>query len=109
MLPGGLGPHKWADRTLLEAHEANDPATIPLLVDADGHVLEASRASVVVRAADGALHTPPADGRILPGVTAAHTGARPRHITLADLDAAAGVYVASALRGLSPAARTPAG
>jgi len=109
VLPGGLGPHKWADRTLLEAHEADDPATIPLLVDADGHVLEASRASVVVRAADGALHTPPADGRILPGVTAAHTGARPRHITLADLDAAAGVYVASALRGLSPAARTPAG
>jgi para-aminobenzoate synthetase / 4-amino-4-deoxychorismate lyase len=108
VLPGGLGPHKWRDRTLLEAHEADDPATLPLLLDADGHVLEASRASIVLRAADGSLHTPPEDGRILPGVTARLAGARPRVLTLADLDAADAVYVASALRGLSPAARTPA-
>ena len=53
-------------------------------------------------------HTPPADGRILPGVTAALARARAAGLTLADLDAAAEVYVASALRGLSPAARTPA-
>ena len=26
VLPGGLGPHKWRDRTLLEAHEGDDPA-----------------------------------------------------------------------------------
>jgi len=45
----------------------------------------------------------------LPSVTAAHAGARPRPLTLADLDAAAEVFVASALRGLSRAARTPAG
>ena len=118
VLPGGLGPHKWRDRTLLEAHEGDDPATMPLLLDADGLVLEASRASIVVRAATGALHTPPADGRILPGVTAAHGRRRPRSLTLADLAAAEAVYVASALRGsrrrsdlggrLSPAARTPA-
>jgi para-aminobenzoate synthetase/4-amino-4-deoxychorismate lyase len=99
VLPGGLGPHKWRDRTLLEAHEADDPATLPLLLDADGLVLETSRTSVVARAGDGALYTPPADGRILPGVTVATTGARPRALTLADLRAADAVYVTSALRG----------
>ena len=103
VLPGGLGPHKWRDRTLLEAHEADDPTTLPLLLDADGFVLEASRASIVVRAADGRLYTPPDDGRILPGVTARRSGALPRALTLADLEAAAAVYVASALRGLAPA------
>jgi anthranilate/para-aminobenzoate synthase component I len=108
VLPGGLGPHKWRDRTLLEAHEGDDPATLPLLLDADGYVLETSRTSVVVRAEDGALYTPPADGRILPGITARLANARPRRLTLADLAAADAVYVASALRGLSPAARTPA-
>jgi para-aminobenzoate synthetase / 4-amino-4-deoxychorismate lyase len=99
VLPGGLGPHKWRDRTLLESHEADDPATLPLLLDADGHVLETSRTSVVVQAADGALYTPPTDGRILPGVTVAGTGAKPRRLTLADLAAAGAVYVTSALRG----------
>jgi len=108
VLPGGLGPHKWRDRALLESHEADDPGTIPLLLDADGLLLEASRANVVLQAADGALYTPPPDGRILPGVTVARTTARPRALTLGDLDTAAAVYVASALRGLSPAARTPA-
>ena len=108
VVPGGLGRHKWRDRTLLEAHEADDRATIPLLLDADGLILEASRASIVIRAGDGVLYTPPADGRILPGVTSAQAGARPRSLTLDDLQAAAAVYVASALRGLSPAARTRA-
>jgi anthranilate/para-aminobenzoate synthase component I len=103
VVPGGLGPHKWRDRTLLESHEADDPATLPLLLDADGLVLETSRTSVVVRASDGALHTPPADGRILPGVTAARAGARPCRLTLADLRAAPELYVTSAVRGLQPA------
>ena len=103
VLPGGLGPHKWRDRTLLEAHEGDDPATLPLLLDADGVVLETSRTSIVVEAADGTLHTPPADGRILPGVTVAATGARPRVLTLADLAAARAVHVTSALRGRQPA------
>ena len=53
VVPGGLGPHKWRDRTLLESHEADDPATLPLLLDADGLVLETSRTSVIVEAADG--------------------------------------------------------
>ena len=108
-LPGGLGAHKWRDRKLLEAHESDDPTTLPLLVDADGLMLEASRASIVVRARDGRLYTPPRDGRILPGVTAALAGARSRSLVLADLEAAAAIYVASALRGLSPAALAPAG
>jgi para-aminobenzoate synthetase/4-amino-4-deoxychorismate lyase len=66
-------------------------------------VLEASRANVVVRLADGTLVTPPDDGRILPGVTRARTGARPRRLTLADLRAAPELYVTSALRDLQPA------
>jgi anthranilate/para-aminobenzoate synthase component I len=104
VLPGGLGPHKWRDRTLLESHEADDPATLPLLLDADGFVLETSRTSVVARASDGSLYTPPADGRILPGVTVARSGARSRALTLSDLEQAPAVFVASALRGLAPAA-----
>jgi para-aminobenzoate synthetase / 4-amino-4-deoxychorismate lyase len=66
---GGLGAHKWADRSLLDEAQAALPAdAIPLIVDRDGAVLEASRANVfAVR--DGALFTPPLDGRILPGVT----------------------------------------
>jgi para-aminobenzoate synthetase/4-amino-4-deoxychorismate lyase len=103
VVPGGLGAHKWRDRALLEALEGEDPGTLPLLLDADGLVLETSRTSVVVRGARGELSTPPTDGRILPGVTAAHAGARPRVLTLCDLEAAPELYVASALRGLAPA------
>jgi para-aminobenzoate synthetase/4-amino-4-deoxychorismate lyase len=103
VVPGGIGSHKWRDRTLLESHERDDPVTLPLLLDADGIVLETSRTSVVVEDAGGTLHTPPADGRILPGVTVARSGARPRALTFADLHAAPALYVTSALRGLQPA------
>lgn len=68
-LPGGLGPHKWVDRSLLPA--AATRAT-PLLLDAGGEVLEAGRANVFA-VFGGALATPPADGRILPGITRATT------------------------------------
>lgn len=68
---GGLGAHKWADRSLLDAAQAAiGDAELPLLVDEDGAVLEAARANVFV-ARDGALFTPPLDGRILPGITRA--------------------------------------
>jgi para-aminobenzoate synthetase/4-amino-4-deoxychorismate lyase len=103
VLPGGLGAHKWRDRTLLASHEADDPATLPLLLDADGYVLETSRTSIIAEAADGTLHTPPADGRILPGVTVARLRAAPRALTLDDLRAARAIHVASALRGRQPA------
>ena len=79
-LAGGLGPHKWLDRP-------QDPAW--LAVDLDGAVLEAAWANVWIEAADGALLTPPADGRILPGITRArllaapHLRAREAPLTLA--------------------------
>ncbi len=71
-LPGGLGPHKWADRRLITAMEADTSNQLPLLVDADSGVLETSRANLFALGADGVLRTPPNDGRILPGVTRAH-------------------------------------
>ncbi|MGH2856287.1 MAG: aminotransferase class IV [Solirubrobacteraceae bacterium] len=64
---GGLGAHKWRDRRLLDSL-GDDP--LPLLVDERGWVLEAARANVWTLR-DGLLSTPPADGRILPGVTRA--------------------------------------
>lgn len=66
VLPGGLGSHKWADRLLLDALTGN--GTTPLLVDTDGAVLEAAWGNVWIEQ-HGSLITPPADGRILPGVT----------------------------------------
>jgi para-aminobenzoate synthetase/4-amino-4-deoxychorismate lyase len=45
-VPGGLGRHKWIDRRLIDAMEQACANELPLLVDADGYVLEASRASV---------------------------------------------------------------
>jgi para-aminobenzoate synthetase/4-amino-4-deoxychorismate lyase len=69
-LPGGLGAHKWADRRLLDTLAGAAPATVPLLVDGDGTVLEAAWANVWI-VEDGRWTTPPADGRILPGVTRA--------------------------------------
>jgi phosphoglycolate phosphatase len=65
-LPGGLGPHKWNDRRLLD--ELSSRGTVPLLVDTDGDVLEAAWANVWILEGDRIV-TPPADGRILPGVT----------------------------------------
>ena len=68
-VPGGLGPHKWADRRGIDAAAARLCAT-PLIVEADGEVLEAAWANVWALEA-ARLLTPPADGRILPGVTRA--------------------------------------
>ncbi|GEL24767.1 hypothetical protein PSU4_37210 [Pseudonocardia sulfidoxydans NBRC 16205] len=63
---GGL-PHKFADRAWLDGLERSVPAgTVPLLVGADGTVLEATRACLAV-VRDGRLATPPLDGRLLPG------------------------------------------
>ena len=76
VLPGGLGAHKWRDRRLFDDLVARHRGTIseyeraPLLVDADGAVLEAAWGNVWLLDADR-LTTPPADGRILPGVTRA--------------------------------------
>ncbi len=103
VLPGGLGRHKWQDRRLLEALALERPGTVPLLVGGDGLVLEAGHANVWLRRG-GDLLTPPADGRILPGVTrgallAALPGARECALTLADLAAADQVFLSSAISG----------
>ncbi len=111
-LRGGLGAHKWADRTLLDEAQASLPAgALPLVADLDGAVLEASRASVfAVR--DCALFTPPLDGRILPGITrarmleiAATYGIETRQepLSTTDLLGADEVFLTGSVRGIEPA------
>ena len=78
-LPGGLGAHKWRDRTLVDALRQT-----PLLLDADGTVLEAGWANVLSAAASSLLR-PRADGRILPGTSLPE--AEEADLTLADLRA----------------------
>ncbi len=106
LLPGGLGAHKWADRRLVDALAAQLGA-VPLIVDGDGAILEVAWASVWAQ--EGArLLTPPADGRILPGLTRARLLEEdPRcsvvPLTLARLRRADAIWISSALRGLVPA------
>jgi para-aminobenzoate synthetase/4-amino-4-deoxychorismate lyase len=100
-LPGGLGRHKWRDRELLEALAAQVPGTVPLLIDTDGLVLEAAYANVWI--VEGhVLLTPPADGRMLPGVTrarllAAEHAARSEPIELERLACADEVFLTSSI------------
>ena len=65
-LAGGLGSHKWLDRRLIDEHSVG--GRVPLFVDLDGQVLETGWANVWLVDGDRLL-TPPADGRLLPGVT----------------------------------------
>ena len=110
-LPGGIGPHKWADRRLLDALKGETAPALPLLVDLDGLVLESWGANVFARLPDGALVTPPLDGRILPGVARAqllsvHTNTREEPLTLEALRTADEVFLTSAL-GVQVAATAP--
>ena len=107
-LPGGLGAHKWCDRSLLPA-TAGD--TAPLLLDRSGEVLEAGWANVFA-VHDGVLSTPPLDGRILPGVTraaaievaqAAGFEVAERRLTREDLLAAEEVFLTSSVRRIAAA------
>jgi para-aminobenzoate synthetase/4-amino-4-deoxychorismate lyase len=111
VLEGGLGAHKWADRACLELPEPGGPRELPLLLDADGTVLEASRASVFA-VFDGVPLTPPADGRILPGITrervlevARELGLGPREAELhvSELAEAEEVFLVGSVRGVEPA------
>ncbi len=114
-LPGGLGEHKWADRRLLAslaeaAGLAPGPDAHLLITDRGGEILETDRANVF--AVIGAvLHTPPADGRLLPGVTrAAVLRLAPRAgistaempLTWAQLLDASEVFVTNSVQGVVP-------
>jgi para-aminobenzoate synthetase/4-amino-4-deoxychorismate lyase len=110
VLPGGLGPHKWADRRLVDRLETGREGDVPLLLDSDGTVLEASRANVFT-VSEGAVATPPADGRILPGITRARILAiaeqlglpvREAIVSAGDLTAADEVFLTGAVRGVEP-------
>ncbi len=107
---GGLGEHKWADRRLLERAESGlPPGELPLLVDSDGSALEASRASLFA-VGDGWLTTPPADGRILPGIarrrtieTARGAGIEVREESLSLIGLSGReVFLAGSVRGIEP-------
>jgi para-aminobenzoate synthetase/4-amino-4-deoxychorismate lyase len=103
-MAGGLGNHKWCDRRLLESLSVGD--AVPLLIDDNGDVLEAAWANVWLVEA-GRLITPPADGRLLPGVTRAlllvlaplHSlDVRVEPITLERIRAASAMFLTSSVR-----------
>jgi para-aminobenzoate synthetase/4-amino-4-deoxychorismate lyase len=109
-VPGGLGSHKWIDRRLLASLAL--AGSEPLLCDLDGFVLESARANVFCVEPGGRLLTPPADGRILPGVTRARLlELAPRlglivavmPITLRRLERADEVLLTGSLGGAEPA------
>jgi para-aminobenzoate synthetase/4-amino-4-deoxychorismate lyase len=110
VIAGGLGPHKWADRRLVERAEEGPDGRVPLILDVDGAVLEASRGNVFV-VSDGAVVTPPADGRILPGITRARVLSiagelglplREAQLSVGELAAADEVFLTGAVRGVEP-------
>ena len=113
VIEGGLGAHKWLDRRLLAAMArsmALQPGEQLLIQDADGDVLETDRANVFA-VIGGVLHTPPADGRLLPGVTRDAVlrvagieglGVSVTPISRARLQAASEVFVTNAVHGVQP-------
>jgi para-aminobenzoate synthetase / 4-amino-4-deoxychorismate lyase len=110
---GGLGEHKWIDRSVIDAwRDPAEPDTDALLVDEGSLLLETGRGNVFV-VHDGVVATPPLDGRILPGVVRARVlaalgrlGIRrlERGVTLAELAAADEVFVTNAVGGVRPVA-----
>lgn len=109
VIRGGLGGHKWADRTLLEEAQGElGPDAVPLIFDWDGALLEASRANAFA-VMGRTLLTPPADGRILPGIAracalevAAAAGFETceKRLCREDLAAADEVFLTGSLRGV---------
>jgi para-aminobenzoate synthetase / 4-amino-4-deoxychorismate lyase len=97
VLPGGLGPHKWADRRLLDALTVAADGALPLLLDADGSVLEASWANVLIEER-GRLISPHNDGRTLPGIGRTRLRYDEEPVDLDRLLAADAVVLTSALR-----------
>lgn len=108
VVAGGLGPHKWADRSQLR--RPVDPQQALLLLDEHGAVLECDIASVFVVIA-GQVRTPPLDNRILPGTARARVLATLRTrgraaaevpVSTEELVTAAEVFLTNALRGVVP-------
>lgn len=109
-LHNGLGAHKWRDRRLVDDGSGPDEHLQPLIVDAEGRVLETGRGNLfAIR--DGVLRTPPLDGRILPGIgrrrvleIAARRGLAVRvgDVTLDDLAGAQEAFSTNAVRGIEP-------
>jgi para-aminobenzoate synthetase / 4-amino-4-deoxychorismate lyase len=103
---GGIGGHKWSDRRLLDLAQQDAGEALPLVVDSDGTVLEVARGNVfVVRG--GMLVTPPADGRLLPGVARRRVlelglEAREEPVSLDDLAGADEVFATGSVRGVEP-------
>jgi para-aminobenzoate synthetase/4-amino-4-deoxychorismate lyase len=104
---GGHGAHKWIDRRALAAPAGDTP----LLLDRDEEVLEAAWANVWIREGERVV-TPPADGRLLPGITRARLlalapalglTALVERVTLDRLRCADEVFVTSSLRQAVPA------
>ncbi len=108
---GGLGAHKWADRSRLARDGANErEGCLALVLDAGEQVLEASRANVFA-VERGVLVTPPADGRLLAGVARRRTieaaralaiELREEPLALARLRSAGEAFLTSSVRGVEP-------
>lgn len=102
-VPGGLGSHKWADRTIVEPVEAM--GVVPLILDGDEAVIEASRANVFI-VEGGEMVTPPDDGRLLAGVTRRRLiellPVREEPVSLDRLLAADEVFLTGSIRGIEP-------
>ncbi len=106
-VPGGHGSHKWVDRRGME-HPDGGPGQ--LIRDGD-ELLEAGWANLfAVR--EETLWTPPADGRILPGIArsalleiAAEEGipASESPLRAQDLYKAEEVFLTNSVRGIEPA------
>ena len=113
LIPGGLGAHKWRDRAVLQQAREQlglGPDEQLLVLDANDDVLETDRANVFA-VLEGILHTPPADGRLLPGVTrtavlhlAAEEGipAREAPLSARRLTSASEVFVTNSVHGIVP-------
>jgi para-aminobenzoate synthetase / 4-amino-4-deoxychorismate lyase len=110
-IAGGLGAHKWVDRRrLATAAPGAGSDRLPLVLDEGEEVLEVSRANVFV-VEDGALLTPAADGRILPGVGRARAidiahalgvALREEPFDLSRMLAAGEAFVTGSVRGVEP-------
>ena len=112
-VPGGVGGHKWSDRRLLAALAGAaglGPDGQLLIEDAAGEVLETDRGNVFA-VLGGVLVTPPADGRLLPGVTRAAVlrlagrrglAATETPVTRPQLRRASEVFVTNSVHGVVP-------